>query len=197
MAATSTDTAVRYFIAVIGDQDAVYGIGESADQAIEDARSNGDASEPLAFVAQECTKRLYDYVEENGSHVSWTVSKAGLQDLSDYAEFCVFEGIDGSKYRFSAEDRADAARKAVLSLDGYAYGTDAEGEPLVIELTASEIEAKVRALVEGLRDAATWDDCAEAIDAHINAIARENGCDLRLDVTYQGQTDRLYSHEAD
>ncbi|MET7242929.1 hypothetical protein ABZT49_06130 [Methylobacterium sp. EM32] len=81
MTATSTDTAVRYFIAVIGDEDAVYGIGHSADQAVEDARSNGDPAQPLDFIAQECTQRLYDEVKANGTPRGWTTNVDGLKDL--------------------------------------------------------------------------------------------------------------------
>lgn len=99
----TTATAVRYFIAVNADtrnQVTIDGIGHSEAASIADAVLNsgvgqnyiferdrtardedGDLIE-VHFVAEECTKALYDLVEENGgARLSWGRNADGLQDI--------------------------------------------------------------------------------------------------------------------
>lgn len=95
-------TSTKYFIAVAADvtaQITIDGLGHTADQAIKDAVDNaglpsndrsgsnlrdvyGDLLEAY-YVAQECTKALYDLViEVGGARLSWEQNAAGLQDVA-------------------------------------------------------------------------------------------------------------------
>lgn len=153
---STTDTAVRYFIAVIGDQDAVYGIGHSADQAIEDARSNGDASQPLDFTAQECTQRLHDYVATHGTPDGWTTNADGLEDLEPedglYEDAACtqlldddatlpsvfFSASDGEIVRYWYQGQEQYDRHEHRTEDGRAFWYGLGTETIADDLTAGE-----------------------------------------------------------
>ncbi len=40
-------------------------------------------AERLGFTAEECTERMYRYIETDGTPRSWVETEAGLQDLED------------------------------------------------------------------------------------------------------------------
>lgn len=93
-----------HFIAVSPDphnQIAIYGIGHTAEDAIDDAvrganlpsneieeREQRDRDRygdliTVHFVAEPCTKELYDYVEaKGGASLRWVRNDAGLQDVA-------------------------------------------------------------------------------------------------------------------
>jgi hypothetical protein len=96
---------IRHFIAVNADttnQLTIDGIGNTADEAIADAMrgiglpsnsrteefktvrdADGDIIEVM-FVAQECTKELYDLVEvKGGAGLRWTRNDQSLQDVAN------------------------------------------------------------------------------------------------------------------
>jgi hypothetical protein len=92
-----------HFIAVSADphnQIAIYGIGHTAEEAIDDAvrganlpsneieeserRDRDQYGDLIAVyhVAQPCTERLYSHVDTHGgASLSWGPNDAGLQDL--------------------------------------------------------------------------------------------------------------------
>jgi hypothetical protein len=83
---TTNDT--RYFIAVAAneaDRLTIDVIGHMVDEAIQDAHAGiGSGMTDHGFVAQECTKALYDYVVRNGgAGLSWEKNTEGLQDVAD------------------------------------------------------------------------------------------------------------------
>lgn len=131
-------TSTKYFIAVSSDvtaQITIDGLGHTADQAIQDAVENaqlpsnvrenstirdqyGDIIETI-FVAQECTKELYDLVDRvGGAGLSWEENEDGLQDIAaDDDEDAVAEPDYGTAEELvtilrEAEDRFDAAGDA-------------------------------------------------------------------------------------
>lgn len=61
----------KYFIAYERGG-VIYGIGKSADQAMDDAEREGADVEPL--IAAECTKELYNAVEKDGGWVKYEIT---------------------------------------------------------------------------------------------------------------------------
>ncbi|HEV7345014.1 MAG TPA: hypothetical protein VGN60_05205 [Devosia sp.] len=118
----TTSTAVRYFIAVSAEEAnraAIYGIGHTAQEAIDDAVSGAQLASndipedeqrrrdqygdliSVHYVAQECTRALHEFVEKNGgAGLSWGENDDRLQDLEvdgyladEIAEF-VNDGVE-------------------------------------------------------------------------------------------------------
>ena len=90
-----TDTAVRFFIAVPANgDDGIYGIGHTAEAALQDAYKGSQTSherqaleaEGRGFASQPATERLYVHVERYGCDANqpgfrWKKGTDGLIDL--------------------------------------------------------------------------------------------------------------------
>ena len=102
-------TTTRYFIAVPADDQGtmIAAIGLRADDAIAAAvRDTGGEADQ--WIAQECTKALYDHVDTEGfGGFSWGKNADGLQDLES-------DGFDEDGYPEGSSGYRSAERGQFL-----------------------------------------------------------------------------------
>jgi hypothetical protein len=82
----SMDMSSRYWIAVIGPDREIAGIGTSPEMAIADAVEQVAGAIPADFDVVECTEALYNRIRADGAdprRLSWIYNDQDLADVSE------------------------------------------------------------------------------------------------------------------
>lgn len=199
-----------YYIAVAANpanRNTIIAIGTTDAEAINNAvKAVGGDVTANDFVAEECTRRLFDYVEKNGTPDRWT-TRNGIEDvevedeslLDDLIEH-VFDGMEHNA-RYNSDSGlmtdwsdADHAISTYIEIEGMAGDPDFEGnvmfdyvallnnDPYAKEIAEEELTGMMRrfdlkTLKEKIVEANDAEDAAEAVEK-ANAYAEKNGISI-------------------